>query len=176
MSHFRAANHYVVRESEGGYVFTDTPLDRGGPTYAGISRVHNPDWPGWKYLDRDPGDVRNPNLIQELEYLYRTRYWHPALDGIASRALATIVHSCMVLFGPRTGVRFAQRAAGVEADGIPGPKTVAALNSGDWTVIGDRIVIQRVKHHCDVVKVRPPQIKFLRGWIARALRENALVE
>lgn len=34
---------------EGGYA--NHPADKGGETYRGITRKHNPEWSGWKYID-----------------------------------------------------------------------------------------------------------------------------
>lgn len=41
-----------IRKHEGYYV--NNPVDKGKETYAGITRVSNPEWRGWSYISRYP--------------------------------------------------------------------------------------------------------------------------
>ena len=172
--HFVNANRYVVQTSEGGYVLTDDPADIGGQTFAGISRVHNPQWAGWKFIDDEPTDLESPYLIAQVAKLYRLKYWHPSLDAIASARVAVLVHSCMVLYGSRTGFKLVQEAAHTEIDGVPGPATVRALNRGDWQAFAQRLFVLRAGHHLHRVQDRKGQRRFLFGWLRRAMVESAL--
>jgi hypothetical protein len=56
-----------VRSYEGYYV--NHPDDKGGETYAGVTRNYNKDWEGWKYIDK-----------QELE-------WNKYVTGADSSVL-----------------------------------------------------------------------------------------
>lgn len=40
----------ILIKHEGGYV--NDPDDKGGETYKGIARKFNPDWKGWKIIDK----------------------------------------------------------------------------------------------------------------------------
>lgn len=54
---FTASILPVTLKYEGGY--SNTPGDKGGETYRGISRRANPDWSGWKFIDK----VKKPSLF-----------------------------------------------------------------------------------------------------------------
>ena len=47
----------VTLKYEGGY--SNVPGDKGGETYRGISRKSNPDWKGWKFIDK----IKKPSLF-----------------------------------------------------------------------------------------------------------------
>ena len=56
--------------SEGGYILTDISGDRGGQTYAGISRRHWPNWSGWLYVDRK--ETPRTQLVRDF---YKENFW-----------------------------------------------------------------------------------------------------
>lgn len=59
-------------EGEGKH--TKDPRDPGGETYSGISRKYNPDWEGWKYIDK--GDYASADRL--VKGFYLAKYWIPA--------------------------------------------------------------------------------------------------
>lgn len=69
MADFLPAFENVVL-NEGGYKLTDIKQDRGGQTYAGISRKFHPHWPGWSYIDR--GQVPPVSLVRAF---YKEEFW-----------------------------------------------------------------------------------------------------
>lgn len=119
---------------EGGY--SDDPHDPGGPTYLGISRVHNPNWPGWALIDKhraDPDFPKSLRLDTELTALastfYQATYWMPAGCGAVPEILAFDLFDMSVNQGIATAVRALQTAAGATVDGVLGAATLAAVKS-----------------------------------------------
>lgn len=145
---------------EGGYV--DDPDDRGGETNFGITldtaRAHG-------YL----GDMRDM-LPDEARAIYRAIFAASRIDEIPDAATFDLVADCCVMSGAR-GIRWLQSAIGVAADGFIGPHTLAALRIvPDWRKVRDAITRQRVAFYADIVVRDASQVKFLRGWLARAMR------
>ena len=154
---------------EGGYRLTDTPGDRGGQTYAGISRRSNPHWPGWAVIDAGGEPERTV-----VHALYKTDYWDPLqLDEIDSGDLAEMLLSSSVLSGPGRAAILGQSAAGVEVDGRFGPVTVAAVNGMAWSLFEARFTLARIARFAGIADRDPSQRKFFRGWVNRVLREVA---
>lgn len=77
----------IVYGEEGGYANEKT--DTGGETYGGISRVHNPAWPGWVRVDQLkntkggylPRYFRDAELDRLVKVYLKTKYWdYPKID------------------------------------------------------------------------------------------------
>lgn len=179
-------------DREGGLVLHTVPGDRGGQTYAGISRKHNPDWPGWEVVDvAPPPDVNGrlrlkPEVEIELKNgvieFYRERYWQPLAQRILEsyahdsiRRLAYIAFDCSVNCGVRRATHMLQAVIHAEADGIWGPKTAGRLHTL-WTAIGGpELVILRfgmvwLARYNRICQTDPSQRKFAAGWLNRAMR------
>lgn len=56
---------------------------------------------------------------------------------------------------------------GVTADGIVGPKTLAAINSQDPKELFTKVYNARAAHFNAIVKNNPSQKKWLKGWMNR---------
>lgn len=57
---------------------TDDPVDPGGETFMGISRVHWPDWEGWVFVDSVLNDDIKRKIVTESVFkFYRTNFWNP---------------------------------------------------------------------------------------------------
>ena len=156
-------------EKEGGYVDHTVKGDTGGQTFAGISRVHNPGWEGWKLLDR--GQTPSPSTVHAF---YKPRYWDVMrLDDIKGYSRADVLFSSCVLSGPRTATRLAQAAADATVDGSFGPNTVKAVNAVEEELFVLRFSMARIARFSRIVAKNRSQGKFLRGWINRVLHEAA---
>lgn len=155
---------------EGGYKLTNNPADRGGMTYAGISRRWNPGWPGWAYVDR--GETPPTPLVRTL---YREKYWDPLrLDEVAHQRVADSLFEFGFVADPKVSAKLAQIVLGVAPDGVIGPKTLAALNGmSSPELFLARFVVAKIARYRDIVTKDPSQRVFLLGWINRAL-EGAL--
>jgi lysozyme family protein len=97
---------------EGGYV--NDPHDRGGETKYGISKRAYPNV-----------DIRNLTL-QQAKDIYRNDYWDRMKCDSFPPFLAVLVFDAAVNNGVGAATRWLQLAGGVTADGIIGPKTIAA--------------------------------------------------
>lgn len=165
MSRFDDCLKFVLKQ-EGGY--SDTPLDRGGPTSAGITQQVYDD-----YRVRS-GKNRVPVVgisADEVSDIYRTRYWKPVCGDNLSRGVDLVVFDAAVNNGVKQASKFLQRAVGVDDDGFIGQQTINAVHSDDASgltphVIGD-ILDQRKDFYEAIVHRDPTQSKFLKGWLNR---------
>ena len=153
---------------EGGYVLHTVEGDTGGMTYAGIARNKNPDWPGWKHIDR--GDVPPTEMVRKFYY---TGYWVPIRGDelrydIAASIFDFAVNTCAP-GRPVTAVKLVQLVARVEPDGVIGPKSVAALNAVPAEIFAPMLFVAKMQRYADIVRRNPSQRKFLAGWLNRSL-------
>ena len=169
-----------VIEREGGWVYTNTPGDRGKGTFAGVTlRTYN----GWRArqgytqlspaqfeaVSRDAARDENHPLREEMRQIYRQIYLEPW--EWLPRPVRCVVVDAGVNHGQSAATRMLQRAAGVADDGIVGPKTRAAVR--DLTAQAmDRLVraftCQRCLFYAEIVRDDPTQSKFILGWLSRA--------
>lgn len=176
MSAFDRALRFVLRW-EGGH--SKDPDDAGGETYCGISRVHHPDWPGWALVTSGAHAQANDMIIlrEDLNALlldfYRTEYWYRLRCDDMPENVAIALFDSGVNCGRGTSAKWLQNAAYVPADGIIGPKTIAAVNANEHETLV-RLIEQRSKRYDAIVANNPSQAKFLNGWKNRldALRKE----
>lgn len=173
---------------EGGYV-KDTD-DLGGETYRGISRKFNPGWAGWSRIDRAkrqrgfPKNLdRDASLQVDIEAFYKQHYWDKFQgDSIARQAIANEMFDTGVNMGVVRAVGFLQRALNVlnrneklyrdlVADGLFGPKTLAALRAYLKKDKADLLLkimnVLQGMHYIEFMDKSPVQEKFARGWFKR---------
>ena len=172
MADFNTAYEKMIK-NEGGYVLTDHPLDRGGQTYAGISRKMNPNWVGWAFIDR--GEIPPTDIVRDF---YRAGWWIPIQgDAIEAQDVADNIFSfCVNTSGygrPTTGIRLAQLCCQSTPDGVLGPKTLANLNAMDPEVFVLRYALVKLARYRDIVTKDKSQREFLLGWVNRVLKEAA---
>lgn len=144
MADFKLAYAIILR-IEGGYV--NDVRDRGGETYAGIARKHNPKWEGWSIIDSlksrsdFPACLDNNTRIKVLkEGFYKANYWDVLrLDDVVDANIAKKLFDISVNCGPGTAAKFLQRVLNVfnnrgrlypdlKVDGQIGKVTIGALN------------------------------------------------
>lgn len=131
---------------EGGYSLD--PHDRGGETKYGISKRAYPHI-----------DIANLTLAQ-AKAIYRNDYWDKAKCSSLPPDLALLVFDAAVNNGVGAAIRWLQRAAGVVADGIIGPQTIAASFSSG---VAARFHAMRV----DAMTKMPTWPNHGRGWTKR---------
>lgn len=162
---FPAFERMIV--NEGGYKLTNDPVDRGGMTYAGIARKSNPRWSGW--LSIDAGDTPPAT---EVRAFYKLNYWDAVRgDDIAHQRTAQSIFDFGVNAGPKTAAKLAQIVVGVTPDGAIGEKSLQALNMADPDRFALAYTIAKIARYRDIVVKDRSQIKYLVGWINRALKE-----
>lgn len=150
---------------EGGYV--DDPKDMGGETYAGISRKYHPNWSGWHIVDKYTLKYNQKIDSRELEEMimqfYYNNFWLPiAGDYIEKQEVANAVYDWHVNSG-KSAIKAIQRLLKVKDDGIVGEKTIEALNSTTAQEINN----EREYFLKDIVRRKPEQKRFLKGWLNR---------
>lgn len=129
---------------EGGFV--DHPLDRGGPTKWGIT-IRTLE--AWRQAPQTIDHVRQLTKAEAKE-IYRERYVAPFEGEVVASVLPQVV-DIAVLHGVGTAKRMITR---LRADG-------RLTNRG--------LLEERVDLIAEIVKNRPEQRVFLKGWLRRAL-------
>lgn len=175
MTNFDYAVQYSL-ENEG--VLSNDRNDRGGLTKYGIT------WDTLRaYQNKYPGSLRGRDVASltrdDAITIYRALYWR--YDDLTSRRIATKLFDLGINFGLTEAVRIAQnacRATGgllIEADGLWGPATRAALNSGSQYPAGRLLLFKGMvlfagKRYVDIALADHSQIDFIDGWLARAAK------
>lgn len=110
---------------EGGFV--NHPKDPGGATNKGVTLATFRSYYG---KDKTINDLKNITDEQWL-HIFKKGYWDKwKADEIKSQSIANLVVDWVYNSG-KYGITKVQSLLGVTADGIVGPKTLAALNAQD---------------------------------------------
>lgn len=157
---------------EGGFV--NDPVDKGGATNMGVtigtwrSVGYDKDGDG----DIDVDDLHLLDKEDVIERVLRPHYWNRwRADEILNQSVANILVDWVWASGTH-GIKRPQRILGVTADGIVGPKTIAAVNSMDPMELHFRIKNDRIKFIDEICQRDHSQERFRKGWLNRI---NALV-
>ena len=115
-----------------------------------------------------PTIERLKNLTkEEWHNIFKSLYWDRwKADGINSQAVANIIVDWVWASGVH-GIKRPQKLLGVVADGLVGPKTIAALNAADPKKLFDSIKADRAKFIDEICKARPKNEKYRKGWMNR---------
>ena len=158
--------------AEGGYVLHTVAGDRGGTTYAGIARNAHPSWSGW--ADIDAGRTPPSAAVQAF---YRSKFWVPIRgDNINNQNVADAIYDFAVNAGVKPACLLAQVVAArvhgtpLTADGIIGDKTIDVINKCDPARFVAEYALGRVAYYCGLARQNRTQVKFILGWVSRALR------
>jgi lysozyme family protein len=169
---------YIVLHHEGGFV--DHKSDPGGATNFGISLRY---LSGQSIVSGDfdgDGDIDAQDIAAmsrtDAKKLYKSGFWIPnKCDKIKSNLIATKVFDMAVNMGSRQAWKLTQRACGtlnvpIKADGIVGPKTLAAVNSlysKDYSLL---IVLRKIQSQFyeRLIERKPELAAFRTGWQRRA--------
>lgn len=160
----------ILKGHEGGY--QRNPNDRGnynskgelvGTNY-GISA---PVYEAW--INRPPTRSEMENLpFEDAIRIYFLWYWDPIQgNSIENQPVANIFMDGVVNHGRSRGTKLMQKVLGVSQDGIVGPITLGAINSGNPANIYNQYKLERYNFYHDIVKRNPSQKVFLSGWIKR---------
>ena len=113
-------------------------------------------------------DLKNISDSEWTEIL-KKKYWDIwKANDINSQVIANILVDWAWHSGPVTSIKAFQSLAGLQADGIVGPKTLGYINEHkDKTDLFNRIWIVRKDFFTNIVKNNSTQIKYLNGWLNR---------
>ena len=151
---------------EGGYVLHKIKGDRGGRTYAGISRVNHPSWAGWALLDAGKERAAR-QLVMDF---YRKKYWDRVSGTlIINQKVGSNLYDFAVNAGVSGAAKVMQRVCGVVADGNIGKKTLNAINGANPIILNQKFTLARIAYYHAIVTKKTKQIKFLMGWLKRCL-------
>lgn len=171
MAKFIEAYQEVIK-NEG--VYSKDPTDTGGRTVLGISENNWPNWDGWKIVDTllSAKDMATHQELQKkVQIFYLNNFWNPIKgDEIHSQMIANSILDFGVNAGVKVSVRLAQKVVGVKDDGIIGNNTLNALNFFDERLFIAEFKLAKIDRYCDIVDANASQLRFLKGWIRRALR------
>ena len=146
----------IERESEKE---TNDPDDKGGRTKYGISEKANPE--AWA-----DGQVTK----DEAQAIYARKYiTGPGFDKVVDFHLRAQLVDFGVNSGPAVAIMKLQEILRVDVDGVIGPQTLTKLATVHPEAVSNGLVAARIRMICRIVKRDPSQLKYLAGWIDRAL-------
>ena len=178
MANFEIAYEKTLA-AEGGYKLHTVKGDRGGMTFAGISRNNWPDWIGWQLIDA--GETAGPRIEASVKAFFKAYFWDKIYgDQIGFQGVADVIYDFAVNSGIIPAVKRVQKIVGASQDGILGPKTFAKLNAYVTDERAEELFIARYnllrvfrfKDICLADERRKndkveSDLKFLCGWINR---------
>ena len=135
--------------------FSDHPADPGGKTRYGVTEEVAREV-GYK------GDMRELPL-DLAKRIYLERYWKPVRADDLPPGIRYATFDAAVNSGPAQATRWLQRALGVDADGLIGPKTLAAAYAQDMNALRLRMLAQRLRFMTNLANWPA----FSRGWARR---------
>ena len=147
--------------------FANDPDDLGGATMCGVTLATFTEYCRRKAYPR-PTIVRLKAITyKEWLEILKTMFWDKwKADQINNESIALILVDWVWGSG-KYGITIPQKAIGVTADGIVGPKTIAAVNAKDPKQLFDLIRKERLAYIERICKSRPTNLKYKRGWLNR---------
>lgn len=147
--------------------YANDPDDAGGATMCGITIATYRSYCKLKGLPTPSvTNLRNITFEQWRDVL-KTLFWDKwKADEIQNQAVANNLVDWVWASGSH-GIKKPQAILGVKADGIVGPITLAAVNASNPKDLFDKIHASRVAFVNDIVKNKPSQKKFIKGWLRR---------
>ena len=156
----------TLKKLEGGFV--NNPADPGGATNMGVTLATFQQWYG---ADKTVADLR---MMTDAQWtaIMKGGYWDKCLaDQIKNQSVAEMIVDWCINSGNGI-VRKVQGIVGVTADGIVGPKTIAAINRYDQQNLHFRIKKARAEYYASLVDNRKSNLAFYDGWISRIAQLN----
>lgn len=168
-------------------LYANSPNDKGGETYSGISRKNWPAWKGWKLIDTikqqygTSASVINkyagssPMLQGYVSEFYKTNFWYPlSLHLINDQQLANNFYDFGVNAGIGASGKRLQIAANsvcgsLTVDGQVGAKTVLAVNKLDGKAVYDAFNIERKKYYDNIIAKDSSQAVWRKSWYSRII-------
>jgi len=143
-----------------GSKYTDDPDDAGGPTRWGITQAVLAEWRG---TITTPQDVQLLTR-EEAAAIYAHRYIRP-FDGLPDPLRLNVVDMGVNAGVPRATILL-QQTVGATVDGKLGPETKRLAAVTSWSPLFTGV---RIAFYEDLIRAKPSQMKYRRGWRRRAL-------
>lgn len=154
-----------LKKWEGGFV--NDPSDLGGATNMGVTLATYAIYCRKKGKPEPTVADLKQLKLSELTDILKSMYWDVFHgDDIISQSVANICVDWLWMSG-KTAIKRVQALVGTKADGIVGPKTIAAINSKSPLPLFGMIKEDRKEYYYEIVEVRAANKKFLRGWLNR---------
>ena len=141
--------------------------DRGEHTMCGVTLKTFREW-----RKKQGKPVPGVNDLKALQYdewlaILKQIFWDPCkADQINNQSIAQMLVDWRWVNGNQA-VRDAQTVLSCVADGIVGPKTLAALNASEAQSVFNRLKNARIRAYDKIVSRSPSQKKFYNGWLNR---------
>lgn len=156
-----------------GSTYAEIPFDKGGPTNSGVTLATFQQFFG---ADKTKEDLKKMTQDQ-WRTVMKGGFWDKCKgDLIRNQSVAEIFVDWCINAGIGK-IKNVQKILRVDADGIVGPKTLAALNSCNQKVLHYRIKRARLEHYfscvdgsreVDIYSSNPTgNLSFIDGWINR---------
>ncbi len=147
--------------------YANDPVDSGGATMCGVTiATYRAYRKRLGYASTSVDDLKAMPYNAWRDIL-KSMFWDKwQADLIKSQALANILVDFVWASGIN-GIKVPQRVLGVKADGVVGPITLSAVNNADAADLFAIIHEARIAFVESIVRRRPSQNKFIRGWKRR---------
>ena len=146
-----------VLEHEGGYV--NHPRDPGGMTNLGVTKRAWEEWVGREVSEKEMRALTSAQVTP----FYKRKYWDKVRGDELPEGVDYIVFDTAVNSGPGRAVKFLQECVGTTADGVIGPKTLAAVQ----TMGPQKLIAAYAKKRLDFLAALPTWDAFGKGWSRR---------
>lgn len=161
-------------QNEGYYA--NNPVDRGKETYAGISRIYNPKWYGWRYVDdykkKDKLKLRMriPELDMWVLDYYLDIWVKERFYELKDQDVADYVFDFRI--NGTVGTRLAQRAlrdvgVHVPLTNVMDSLTIHSINSVKKEEFLSKLQYRRIIFYKNIAAKDSTQRGFLKHWLKR---------
>ena len=144
----------AVLKHEGGYV--NHPRDPGGMTNLGVTKRT---WEAYVGHEVDEAAMRalTPEVVKPF---YKKLYWDKIKGDDLPSGVDYAAYDLAVNSGTGRAAKYLQEIAGVPADGVIGPKSIAAIQACPADEMVDALCDMRL----DFLKRLPTWDTFGKGW------------
>lgn len=161
-----------VISREGGDKFTNHPADKGGPTKFGITQNTLKEW---RQKDVSVDEVVLLTIDEARKIYYHNYFVTPGFDKFPPQ-IQELLFDAAVNHGVYGATVQLQKAVGVTADGVIGPKTLEAIAKMDYGKLWRSLLAERLSYYGKIITNNPSQAVFAHGWMNRVgelLRQGA---
>lgn len=155
----------ALLDAEGGY--SDDPDDPGGETHWGVSKRSYPNL-----------DIKNLTFEDACNKVYIPDFWNQyGISAINPQQVANKLFLAIINMNPQDAIKCLQRSLNAIStnesflvDGRLGGQTVKGINACQQMWLIDRFRIELSKYYISVVDANQKELKYLKGWMRRALK------